>query len=101
MAYQCWIRGCLYKADRLYGGDVPLCVLHDQPKVHRMLERGTEPVHCWSNNTPIIMPSASPLEYRPPREAPPDARYPHECPLLQEATPGNVFPEFDLLVDLS
>lgn len=99
--YECWISGCSYKADRLYGGDVPLCVLHDCPQVHRILERGVEPMHCWAaGGTPIVLPTAAELNYRAPRPARDGAVYPHECPMLAEAKPGGAHPNFDLLAGL-
>ena len=101
MVYECWINGCAYKADHLYGGDVPLCVLHDQKVTHDILERGVVPLHCWTaKGTPIVLPTAVTLEFRAPSPARDDAVYPHECPRLARATSGGAHPKFDLLLGL-
>jgi hypothetical protein len=101
VVYECWVCGCSYKADRLYCGDVPLCVLHDCPQTHAILERGVEPMHGWtSRGTPVVFPTAAALEYRAPRLARDDSVYPHECPRLAKAKPGGAHPKFDLLLGL-
>jgi len=87
-------------AEAFYGGDLPLCGLHDVPKVHQMLESGREPMACWSAcHRPIVIPCGT-LVYREPQVATEDQIYPVDDPRLLAVPDGNggssIYPAFDL-----
>ncbi len=95
--YQCWVRGCVFKAGSLYGGDLPLCALHDVKQTHDIIEASHDPMHGWSaTGTPIVIPCGT-LEYREPVLAKASAIFPHECPMLAKAKPGGACAWFDLM----
>ncbi len=96
---KCWVRLCPFKAEHWYGGDLPLCALHNVSQTHAIIEDGDEPMFCWmmNTNTPLVVPCGT-LEYRAPVEADDDAIFPHECPMLaQAATSPTVHPAFNLM----
>ena len=98
MAHRCWVRGCRYVATTYYEGDLPLCMLHDSPKVTNMIEKGKEPQAAWMHGRPIVF-AAGELEYREPAEDT-DGLSPLDDPLMQDV-PDGVAPAIHEAYDLT
>lgn len=81
----------------MFGGDLPLCVLHDVQQTHALIQAGQDPMAAWVHDRPVVLP-CGPLQYRAPVEVA-EALDPFEDPLLAEVPDGidsTIFPAYDL-----
>jgi hypothetical protein len=98
----CAVRNCGYLADSDIE-EFPVCDMHDVPHTRAILDQGLCPMHCYSDERPIVIPCGElEEEHFEERTAPEGAMRCWDDPKLADipTEPSRkVFPAYDLMSD--